>query len=294
MFNERLIQILTMIACLRALQNKEHNRKAYERVIDNIKRHNKEIQSLDEASSINGVGSTILSNIRSIIYNNDYSKTGIYELDNSDIIEKLYVMSELLKIHGISYIRASQLYDQGIRSIDQIPNANVVNQVRIPRDVIDRFNSMLEQFFKDSGIFFVITGSYRRGLPNSKDIDVLFYNTVPNYGREIVTQMMNRGIISKFLSFGETEFEGEVTFEGYTIRIDFIFITDFQEVPYYMLYFTGNKTFNINMREKARNMGYNLTNNEMTYQGQKIIVNDEADIFNILQIPYHDPTQRNY
>ena len=67
------------------------------------------------------------------------------------------------------------------------------------------------------------------------------------------------------------------------------------EYYYALLYFTGPAKFNERMRDRAERMEYKLGNNEMIdlRTNKRVIVDSEEEIFDILDMEYLDPENRN-
>jgi DNA polymerase/3'-5' exonuclease PolX len=61
-----------------------------------------------------------------------------------------------------------------------------------------------------------------------------------------------------------------------------------------LLYFTGSKNFNILIRNKVRDLGYSLNEYSLMEKDtdKQIILKSEKDIFDILNIDYIKPTDR--
>ena len=62
-----------------------------------------------------------------------------------------------------------------------------------------------------------------------------------------------------------------------------------------LLYFTGNKNFNLYIRNKALNKNYSLNEYCLTDLNDNSIkyVNSEKEIFDLLKITYLNPCERN-
>ena len=63
-----------------------------------------------------------------------------------------------------------------------------------------------------------------------------------------------------------------------------------------ILYFTGNKYFNLYIRNKCLEKNYSLNEYFLTdlNNGEKIYLKNEKEIFDILQIEYLNPNERNF
>ena len=59
-----------------------------------------------------------------------------------------------------------------------------------------------------------------------------------------------------------------------------------------LLYSTGSKQFNINLRTKAKKLGYKLNQEGLFKNNKKINVRGEKGIFKKLKVPYLPPEKR--
>jgi DNA polymerase IV len=93
------------------------------------------------------------------------------------------------------------------------------------------------------------------------------------------------------------KFLGMCKIPGYSIirRIDLMFI-DYQSYYSSIMYFTGNKYFNLYIRNKCLENNYSLNEYYLTNlnNDEKIYLKNEAHIFEILNITYLKPEERNF
>jgi DNA polymerase/3'-5' exonuclease PolX len=77
-------------------------------------------------------------------------------------------------------------------------------------------------------------------------------------------------------------------------RLD-IRIVPFESYGSAILYFTGSKTFNTNMRSHALKKGYSLSEFGLTKisNGELIPCSTEEEIFKIINYPYKTPVERD-
>ncbi len=73
-------------------------------------------------------------------------------------------------------------------------------------------------------------------------------------------------------------------------RVDFLF-TNENSYYYALLYFTGSQKLNIIMRKRAIELGYSL--NEHGMKGVDKKIKSERDIFEILEMKYLEPIDRD-
>jgi DNA polymerase/3'-5' exonuclease PolX len=75
-------------------------------------------------------------------------------------------------------------------------------------------------------------------------------------------------------------------------RIDIRFIPFLSWYPG-ILYFTGSKNLNLAMRNKAKKLGYKLNEYGLFKGSKNIYVESEEEIFNLLEMKYLEPQERN-
>lgn len=136
----------------------------------------------------------------------------------------------------------------------------------------------------------IIAGSFRRKEKKICDIDVLITGDIKK-----AIKKLDKYIVAS-LAIGEDKFNGIAKIPGTTNyrRIDIIKTTR-EEKPFSLLYFTGDVTYNIYMRQVARKMGLSLSQKGLkkTSTGRMVKnIKNEKDIFKYLKIPYKEPEDR--
>ena len=174
----------------------------------------------------------------------------------------------------------------------------------IPREEIDIIKKIIRKCLKknDKKNIFEICGSYRRGCSHSGDIDILITHAT-KYEDEthlinIVSALKEINFITDELTInGNTKFMGVCKVKGLPFyrRIDIRFV---KYNSYYssLLYFTGNKNFNIFIRKKALSLNMSIneygiidnTNNDV------LSVYSEKELFNKINMDYLYPINRNF
>ena len=255
------------------------------------------IKSLSDVEGIPGIGPKIKQKIAHVI-----ETTEPVAINDAD---------DLRVIYGIGDKTMDKLYNMGIKKIAQLESdpkkyLNAKQQLgliyykdtmqRIPfTEMVEHDKKIMELLRKVKGIkCSTIVGSYRRNSETSGDIDVLVKAEDPNSDimQNIVKTFTDSGYIIATYACKSKKFMGVVKLNDVNIarRLD-ILITPPKEYPFALLYFTGSKDHNVMMRSRASAMGYRL--NEHGING----VNDvkfetEEDIFNFLEIPYVEPSER--
>lgn len=154
----------------------------------------------------------------------------------------------------------------------------------IKRSVIEKYETYFKELFGSDKI--TIVGSFRRNKEYSSDIDVLILDwdldEVLDVIRDNIKEIIMKG--NKRLSVIVNEDD---------IQIDFL-RTEKENYPFALLYFTGSKNFNINIRKEAIKQGYKLNEYGLFKRNKKVIgLESEKDIFEFLKIQYLKPEERN-
>jgi len=139
----------------------------------------------------------------------------------------------------------------------------------------------------------VICGSYRRGLPNSGDIDVLIKGQ-PNLNlSRLVKALTDNGLLIGTLAEGKTKYLGIGRLDDQHIarRIDLMIVQP-ESWAYAILYFTGSQKLNILMRNRAIELGLTLNEYRLyNISDENYPATTEREIFNYLQLQYLEPNE---
>ena len=293
-----------------------------------IKNFQKNITSVKDLDNIQGIGKGIKDRINEIL-----TKKKLNELDelckNIDCknLNKKNIKEELLSIVGVGNSLVDKLLnDHKITTVLEFINLVKTGKLKvsptvnlgikyykklkfnIPRQEItktlDYLNSAIEKVNKS--IIIQICGSYRRQKLTSNDIDVLV--SIPSIKtenlpkeKEIIQQIVKQLQNDKFLVDSITpdstnKYMGFCKFNKFPVRrIDIRFIPFLSWYPA-LLYFTGSKELNLMMRSKAKKMGYKLNEYGIfkKNKNKNIIVESEKEIFDLLEMKYLEPQERNF
>jgi DNA polymerase IV len=318
-YNQRIIKVLNRLVILRKIQAEEEHSiqrewesKANQRAVDTIYQLNYNICSKEEAMSLYGIGKGIGDHINQILSVKEPYTTGIPALDNlsKKNKDKINLITELIQIPGIGFPRALQMYNQGYRSVEEIitllkskGSKQYLEEIyrRIPRDNIDQFIQNISPIIKSintklkTKVKLEITGSYRRGLLNSGDIDAILHSSVKNDVSKFLPEFLKE-INIKQISAGAKNVQGVIYLDSEfpKVRIDIFLVNDPKMYPFVLLYTTGSKTFNIQMRAVAKHQGYNLSNFELfDFDKKSVWLKDEQEIFAFFGLNYISPEERN-
>lgn len=278
---------------------------AYNRALVILRSFEEEIVNIGQLKGIKGIGTTIISKI------DEFLKTGeiqavkeITESKNKN--QQPTIVLEFEKIWGVGPVKAKKLFEEHkISSISELrKNMFLLTdqqriglkyfdelQKKVPRKIIEKFESMLETVFENDSMKFKITGSYRRKKSESGDVDCVI--TSPELSLEkCVSRMIKSGIIIDTLSMRTEKFLGVGKVDDCIFRLDIEFV-DRQSFGSAILYFTGSKEFNISMRSEAKRQGYLLNEHGLFENGKNVLdCPSEKDIFETLKMKYVKPENR--
>lgn len=237
-------------------------------------------------------------------------KTKLQKLIKSKNKPKLPLQLQLQKINGIGPTLAKKLVQLGVKSMSDLKrkvyyeilptNAQVYVKYnpldKIPRILIDKVYSILSSHFKKYKIGkFDFVGSYRRGSPQSSDIDILINKPFIDSCEDFI-KFLNLSNLKVYKPYAQGNQKiSTIAKIGTThVKIDF-FITTLEEYPFALLYSTGSRELNIKMRQVASNMGYLLNQKGLFEKKNKKRIGNiksESGIFTALKMSYINPKKR--
>ena len=298
---------------------KKWNLKALKNAIYEISKYDKEILSGAQLKNeINGIGEKIALRIDEIISNGFLKEINEYENNNIDY--NIDYKNPFIDITGVGDVRAKKWLEEGIKNIDELKEAINNKKIKsthhidiglkyyndfkqlIPREEIDIIKNIIKKCLKkiDKKYIFEICGSYRRGCSHSGDVDILITH-VTNYEDEnhlinIVNALKEINLITDELTInGNTKFMGVCKIKNLPFyrRIDIRFV---KYNSYYssLLYFTGNKNFNILIRKKALSLNMSINEYGIIDNNNVISVYSEKELFDKINMDYIDPLNRNF
>jgi DNA polymerase/3'-5' exonuclease PolX len=220
-----------------------------------------------------------------------------------------------LEIHGIGPSFAHDLADRGYRTLEDL-KAGVADgsltlnrtqtigltyhdsiRERIPRAEMVEHEKVLKEVAPCSCD---IVGSFRRGLKDSGDIDMLLCSSDSGMLDTMVKALTDRHYIRETLAYGKHKFMGIVKLGKLPFRRLDILLTPPEAYGYALLYFTGSQRFNILVRQHALTKGYSLNEHTLSvdpkWKGAKPkaipVLKTEAEILAFLGIKWVSPTDR--
>jgi DNA polymerase/3'-5' exonuclease PolX len=300
-----LAQVFFSLSQLYTMEDDMYRANAFETVAVQIHSYDGVITSSDQVAHLRGVGSSSVAII------DEWFKSG--RVERLEKLREKYAhckatIDQFQSCHGIGPVAAAKFYAEGHRSLqDLLDKATLTDAQRIGLqwhdDLAQKINrdeiQLMENLFRKLlTVDFVIAGSYRRGEPQSGDIDVLVKNEHGTTMESILTALS--GFLPATLASGPTKFMGVIQLPGYIgHRID-IRLIGVEQWACALLYFTGSQRFNILLRRRAQELGLRLNEyglydeSELEFRPEKakIQATSEKAIFEYLGVAYLTPEQR--
>ena len=292
--------------------------KAYNTAIKSIEQYTEPITAAEEIKSLPGIGARIYQKIEEIIKDGHLERTKDVLADAD---EKHTAVEQLKQVMEIGPAKAKELYEKhGIKSIAELlENQHLLNDKqrmglkyydaflkRIPRKEMEKHNEFIISTVHeiDPDMHAVLAGSFRRGLPDSGDIDVLLCHKSGKYDtgsfKRVIAALQEKKYLTDLFANGDKKCmaAGKLSRFKTHRRVDLLY-TDQKTFPFALLYFTGSQQFNVKMREFCLKQGYSLNEyglKQMHGDEKNTLVSnlfkDEAAIFSFVGLEYTDPLSR--
>ncbi|GFF84535.1 hypothetical protein IFM53868_04178 [Aspergillus udagawae] len=324
--NSKTIEILQQMLDYYTRTSDQWRTLAYRKAIAALRRQPKKVVTRAQARAIPGIGPRLADKIEEIVFTNRLRR-----LENANNTPENLILQEFLGVYGAGISKASRWIAQGYRSLDDLKiKASLTKSQRIgvehyhdfaqriPRREVEVHGEIVRKAVQraDPGMQVIIGGSYRRGAPDSGDIDLLITkgdatieqirammmdNVIPRLFQDGFLQVSlastSRGDGSKW--HGASVLPGSKTWR----RIDLLFVPG-SEIGAALIYFTGNDIFNRSMRLLASKKGMRLNQRGLyadvlrgeqrrkLNEGRLLEGRDERRIFEILGVPWRPPEHR--
>lgn len=302
--NKEISDVLFEISAYYLLAKDKQREKTFDNAARIISTYDEVITSGKQAETIYGIGKSISSII------DEYLKTGQVKrlkMLQDDFVTKKPIMDYFMSFYGIGPVKAADLINKGYTTLAQLWNnkdklltqaqqAGILWRehipIRIPKDEMDTIHDTISDIFKDEEFKWEMAGSFRRQEESSGDIDILIQRD-DNVDMNIIVDILEP-YLPTILSQGVKKLAGifRLSDEYYGHRIDILIIAP-ESWHFALLHFTGSGRFNILMRHRAKEFGLKLSEYSLTDENDdRILVNDEKDIFDILKVEYLSPIER--
>jgi DNA polymerase beta len=301
-------------------KNRDHiHQMVYKRALETVRSLTEDVMEVDQLKGKRYIGPIILSKFK------EYIETGTLSLFEREKEKPGYeqgaLYDQLSDIYGVGPKKAQDLIDKGITSIEDLRTRQdeLLNESqkaglkyyddilkRIPRSEIDEYNTIFKRVFEKVTVNspqskYEIVGSYRRGLQESGDIDLILTSPDKSIFKKFTDALKEENIILVTLSSGASKclVITKLTPQRTARRVDFLYSSP-EEFPFAILYFTGSKEFNTVMRGHALKMGvslneHGLSKKEPGKKKEELVSHrfkSENDIFDYLGLEFKEPTER--
>lgn len=301
---EIIINNLEIIRDYEHYNNERYKVVAYNNAINNIIVYDKKIMDLNDIANIEGIGKGIYEKIKELFLNGSIS----YIVNNINNDKDYKFKQLLLNIYGIGPVNANKIINKGIKSFNELKkNLHLLNEKqrigvkyyedlekKIPLNEFNKHIKIIENKLKKYNLIYDFVGSYRRGIDNMGDIDLLIMDNDNDKFKlkDLIKELVDDNYIIEILASGKNKFMGIVKINNNPVRHFDILIAPKNEYYYSLLYFTGSKIFNVALRHYVKNK-FNLSLSEHGFKDIDVKVNSEEDIFKYLKLPYIEPNNRN-
>ena len=274
------------------------------------------VNSLDDLTGVPGIGSGVKDRVAELF------ETGhLLEAEEAKEEYSLDAYNVLQEVHGIGPAKARDLITKhGIKTISQLQEKATANpelltpaqtvgltyiedlKKRIPRAEMEKHEAYVRrQLPKEFEM--VVVGSYRRGLPNSGDFDVMITSrslselVAASHFQQFIDLLADEGYLRGEFARGDHKFMGVCRLPRHqTHRHVDLLLCNPDEYWYTILYFTGSDVFNVSMRRYALTKGYSLSEHGLKRVRDGVpappLMNSEKDIFDFLGLEYVKPSDR--
>lgn len=306
--------------------------KQIKNVLSILKKYLKKItlETLSEIEAIPGIGKSSIARIKEILETGKLSELGNFvdlTKDKQIALEELesvvgigHVKALELYNNGITSVKqlkkqiknktieVNEKIELGLKYYGKfegnIPRKEIDKVYKIFEEIINKINKKIPENLQ---YIFEFCGSYRREVPTSGDIDILIskkgmLDDNINYLEDIIKllkiplkkndnqpllidDLTDKNIITKYMGFGKYK-------NNPPRRIDIRFVP-FESYISALVYFTGSAELNKKMRNIAKNKKLKLSEYGIFKEnGEKLPINEERDIFDLLNLEYLVPRLR--
>eukprot|EP01029_Cantina_marsupialis_P026978 TRINITY_DN7400_c0_g1_i2.p1 TRINITY_DN7400_c0_g1~~TRINITY_DN7400_c0_g1_i2.p1 ORF type:complete len:624 (-),score=183.07 TRINITY_DN7400_c0_g1_i2:105-1976(-) len=289
------------------------------------------VENADQLTGIKGIGDSMKEKVNEILATGHLTRA-----ENLDADTKAKMAFQ--EIWGVSLKTAEDLIQKGYRSIEDLRarGQHELNhqqkhgllyyeelQERMPRSEVVEIENIVRGGVKEvlPGVTSVTCGSYRRGLPTCGDVDILLSHKDGSCPEiiELIEYLDNIGFLVAHLTLPKPHrpaLRKNPTYMGIckvgpdrkARRID-IKSYPLVELPFAVMYFTGNDHFNRSMRYYAKKKlslslsDHGITKGQWDDEGNNVIKDhqvpsllhpkNEKEIFDFLGLEYRAPHERD-
>jgi DNA polymerase (family 10) len=325
MKNREIADVLEEIALFLEIEDVDFKPRAYRRAAQSLAALSEDIDAVyerEELEEIDGVGSSIAEKIA------EYLETGAIEYHQELKADLPIDVEAITRVEGVGPKTAKTLYDElDVRDLDDLESAaesgrigdlsgfgeksqqNILDHIEFARTGQERLllgdadpiARRLEADVSAAEAFDDVTvvGSYRRRRPTVGDLDVLA--TSPDPAQAMAT-FCEHDDVTEVLARGETK-SSVLVGGGYQVDLR---IVDHSEYGAALIYFTGSKDHNVELRSEAIDRDWKLNeyglfdvsevNTDDAGEGQRVgevvASETEAAVYDALDMAWIPPELR--
>lgn len=219
-YNQDLIVELEIIAEARYLTGNSRSHQSYRRAISILKAYPKRLQTAAEAEKMRGIGGKLAYFIGEFLKSGSIGYSRTLKAD-----EKLQVLRQFCKIHGVGPATANKWYDEGLRSVEEVEArraASLTSQQQLGIRYFADFNTPMtreevgsvagsiakemEKCLDTSTTWHLqITGGYSRGKLLNNDVDLIIWpedeTKTTGQLQRLVKHLRGMGLIKEIILF---------------------------------------------------------------------------------------------
>ena len=312
---EQILEILNVLRQKSTAEGDKFRAIAFSKAIKAIEKI-PAVQSIADITGVPGIGSGVKDRVAEVF------ETGhLQEAEDAKEDYSLEAYNTLQEVQGIGPVKARDLITKhGIKTIAALRSAAAANpellthaqtvgllyiddlKKRIPRLEMEKHEAYVRHLLPKE-FEMVVVGSYRRGLPNSGDFDVMITSrhlsdlVAASHFQQFIDLLSNEGYLRGEFARGEHKFMGVCKLPRYqTHRHVDLLLCKPEEYWYTILYFTGSDVFNVSMRRYALSKGYSLSEHGLKRVRDGVplppVMDSEKAIFDFLGLEYVNPPSR--
>lgn len=332
--NARTIEILEEMCKYYDQTQDQWRALAYRKAITTLKKQPVKITTARQAGALPFIGERLAVKIEEIVLTNRLRKLDNTRDDPLDAVLRLF-----LGVYGAGLVQAHKWIQAGHRTLNDLQTKAKLSDsqkvgvahytdfnTRIPRPEVEAHGAIVKAALRTLNPAYeaTIMGSYRRGAPDSGDIDMIItcadtpLSTIRSVVFDtLVPQLFASGFLKVALATPRAASHGSGSGSGSKWhgasclpssttwrRIDLLLVPE-QEMGAALLYFTGNALFNRSMRLLARKRQMSLNQRglykdvrrgrrgERLNEGVLVEGKCERRIFEMLGVPWREPQERD-
>ncbi|KAJ4353257.1 uncharacterized protein N0V89_004984 [Didymosphaeria variabile] len=326
--NARTIEILEQMGKYYDQMQDQWRTLAYRKAVTTLRKQTVKISTAKEAAALPFVGSRLADKIEEIVLTDRLRRLDSTRDDPTDKVLRLFLgVYGAGLVQANKWIQAGHRTLD-----DLIANAKLTDSqrigiehyhdfaTRIPRAEVEAHGEYVRDALRkiDPGFETTVMGSYRRGAKDSGDIDIIMTKPGARVSalrdvvfHKLVPRLLKDGFLKVKLAASSSSTDDGTKWHGVSClpssatwrRLDLLLVPE-EEMGAALLYFTGNDIFNRSIRLLASKKGMRLNqrglykdvirgkNREKLNEGTLLEGKEERRIFEILGVPWREPTER--